>query len=83
MENHISMQELSVKKVSSKSDTEVKRIIDEAYSRMKDILRENMQRLHNVANALLEKERLEGFNLKRYSMKVTGVTGAEPSPSPV
>ncbi len=51
--------------MSSKIDVEVKRIIDEAYSRMKDALNENMQKLHNVAQALLEKERLEGFEFEK------------------
>ncbi|NLY17671.1 MAG: ATP-dependent zinc metalloprotease FtsH [Clostridiaceae bacterium] len=71
--------------VSSKIDTEVKRIIDEAYSRMKDILRENMQRLHNVANALLEKERLEGFEFEKIFNEgyTPELQEPEPSPSPV
>ncbi|NLK69405.1 MAG: ATP-dependent metallopeptidase FtsH/Yme1/Tma family protein [Clostridiaceae bacterium] len=50
--------------MSSKIDKEVKKIIDEAYSRTKTILNENMQRLHDVAQALLEKERLEGFEFE-------------------
>jgi len=48
-------------KMSAKIDLEVKKIIDEAYSRIKTILTENMQRLHDVAQALLDKERLEGY----------------------
>ena len=47
--------------MSSKIDLEVKKIIDDAYSRTKAILNENIQRLHDVAQALLDKERLEGY----------------------
>jgi cell division protease FtsH len=51
--------------MSSKIDVEVKKIIDEAYGRIKSILNDNMQRLHNIAQALLEKERLEGFEFEK------------------
>jgi len=51
--------------MSSKIDIEVKKIIDSAYSSIKTILNENMQRLHDVAQALLEKERLEGFEFEK------------------
>lgn len=51
--------------MSSKIDIEVKKIIDEGYSKIKAILNENMQRLHDVAQALLDKERLEGFEFDR------------------
>ena len=47
--------------MSSKIDLEVKKIIDDAYNRTKAILNENIQRLHDVAQALLDKERLEGY----------------------
>lgn len=52
-------------KMSAKIDLEVKKIIDEGYSRIKTILNENMQRLHDVAQALLDKERLEGFEFDK------------------
>lgn len=52
-------------KMSAKIDAEVKKIIDEAYSTIKTILNENMQRLHDVAQALLDKERLEGFEFEK------------------
>jgi cell division protease FtsH len=51
--------------MSSKIDVEVKKIIDEQYARIKTILNENMQRLHDVAQALLDKERLEGFEFEK------------------
>ena len=41
-------------------DEEVKRIIDTAYRRTEDILNANMEKLHKVANVLLEKEKIDG-----------------------
>ena len=47
-------------KFASDIDVEVKEIIDNAYSRCTDILTENMARLHDVASALIEKEKISG-----------------------
>ncbi len=41
-------------------DEEVKRIVDKAYNRAKDILTEHVDKLHAVASVLLEKEKIEG-----------------------
>ena len=41
-------------------DEEVKKIIDTAYKRTEDILNEHMEKLHSVANVLLEKEKIDG-----------------------
>ncbi len=41
-------------------DVEVKRIIDTGYDRAKRILEQNVGKLHDVANVLLEKEKIEG-----------------------
>ena len=41
-------------------DAEVKKIIDIAYQRTVDILNENMDKLHRVAEVLLEKEKIDG-----------------------
>ena len=41
-------------------DEEVKRIVDKAYNRAKEILTEHMDKLHRVAGILLEKEKIEG-----------------------
>ncbi len=41
-------------------DVEVKKIIDDGYNRAKKILEENINKLHNVAKVLLEKEKIEG-----------------------
>jgi cell division protease FtsH len=41
-------------------DSEIKSIIDSAYKRTLDLLKENINKLHKIAEALLEKEKLEG-----------------------
>lgn len=46
--------------VAAKIDKEVKSIIDAAYEKVVSVLKENINKLHNVANALIEKEKLEG-----------------------
>jgi cell division protease FtsH len=45
-------------------DEEVKAIIDECYARAKDILDKNMDILHAVAEALLERETLDGQEIE-------------------
>ena len=45
--------------VASQIDKEIRRIVEVAYERAEALLNENMNRLHNVAAALLEKEKLE------------------------
>ena len=47
-------------KLAAEIDTEVKDIIDNAYARCTEILTENMTKLHNVAQALFEKEKING-----------------------
>ncbi|MDD4493291.1 MAG: ATP-dependent zinc metalloprotease FtsH [Eubacteriales bacterium] len=46
--------------LSAVIDKEVKNIIDTSYDKVTSILRNNINKLHNVANALLDRERLEG-----------------------
>ena len=41
-------------------DEEVKKIVDKAYNRARDILTEHIDKLHAVAGVLLEKEKIEG-----------------------
>jgi cell division protease FtsH len=48
-----------------KIDEEVKTILEEAYEKAKSILAERMEKLRNVASILLEKEIIEGEELKR------------------
>ncbi|NEZ48001.1 ATP-dependent metallopeptidase FtsH/Yme1/Tma family protein [Clostridium niameyense] len=45
--------------VAFKIDEEIKKIIDNAYNKAKTLLSENINKLHAVAGALLEKEKLE------------------------
>jgi len=53
---------MSRREVSEKTaqlvDTEVKRVIDQAYNRAKDVLTEHIDLLHKVAKSLLERETL-------------------------
>ncbi len=46
--------------IAAKIDREVKDIIDKAYTKAKTILSENLDKLHAVAQALLEKETISG-----------------------
>ncbi|GAB6168575.1 ATP-dependent zinc metalloprotease FtsH [Clostridium carnis] len=46
-------------------DKEVKHFIDEAYHRAETLLSENMSKLHAVAEALLEKEKIDGEEFVR------------------
>ncbi len=46
--------------VAAQIDKEVKTVIDAAYERTINILKENIDTLHRIADALLEKEKLEG-----------------------
>ena len=46
-------------------DKEVRRIIDECYSRAKGVLTDNREKLERIAKALLERESLEGEQLER------------------
>ncbi|MDU4892688.1 MAG: ATP-dependent zinc metalloprotease FtsH [Clostridium sp.] len=50
--------------VASKIDREIKALIDEAYERTETILKDNIDKLHDVAGALLQREKLvaEEFN---------------------
>ena len=45
--------------VAAQIDEEIRRIVEVAYEKAETLLKENMNRLHNVATALLEKEKLE------------------------
>ena len=41
-------------------DEETKKIIDAAYNKAVEILKENIEKLHKVAGILLEKEKIDG-----------------------
>ncbi|AIY82656.1 MAG: ATP-dependent zinc metalloprotease FtsH [Clostridium baratii] len=51
--------------IGSEIDREVKKFVDEAYERAESILKENINKLHAVAGALLEKEKLEGSEFEQ------------------
>jgi len=51
-------------KTAQEIDNEVKRIIDEAYRRAKEIIDSNRDKLELIANCLLEYETLEGFQVE-------------------
>ena len=70
-------------------DSEVKRVIEEAYSRAKRTLEDNLDLLHMVAGALLERETLTREDIAILSKggvlppRVSGAApGGSPSPSP-
>jgi cell division protease FtsH len=46
-------------------DSEIKRIVVECASRAKQILEENIEKLHALARALLERESLDGEEIAR------------------
>jgi cell division protease FtsH len=46
-------------------DQEVKRFIDEAYGHVKEMLSTNQDKLRTLATALLEKETLEGGEVRK------------------
>ncbi len=50
--------------VNTLIDKEIHRIIDEAYKKGEKILSENIQKLHAVAQALFEKEKIDGEEFK-------------------
>ncbi len=45
--------------LGAKIDKEIKKIIDEAYNRATELLNDNIDKLHAVAQALIEKEKLD------------------------
>ena len=46
--------------VAAKIDKEIRKFIDEAYQKTESLLYENMDKLHLIADALIERETLEG-----------------------
>ncbi len=51
--------------VAALIDKEIFGIIETAYKKAENILRENLNKLHDVANALLEKEKLDQFEFEK------------------
>jgi cell division protease FtsH len=52
--------------VASKIDSEIKRIIDSAYERCKEILTREIEKLHSVAEYLLEHETMDSDTFERF-----------------
>lgn len=50
---------------SAKIDKEIKKLIDEAYSRAESILKENISKLNAVTEVLLQKEKIDGDEFRR------------------
>ncbi|MEA3408648.1 MAG: ATP-dependent zinc metalloprotease FtsH [Chloroflexota bacterium] len=51
-------------KIASQIDREIKKVIDRAYSRAKEVLQANREKLDAIANLLIEKETLEAPELE-------------------
>jgi len=54
--------------IAAAIDREVKKLIDTAYEKTKSILQENINKLHKIAEALLEREKLEGAEFEELFM---------------
>ncbi len=50
--------------MAAEIDREIRELIDSAYDKVSEVLKENLNKLHGVAKALLEKERLEGHEFE-------------------
>ena len=51
--------------VAAEIDREVRSLVEEAYTRAETILRENIDKLHAVAQVLLEKEKIDGVEFSK------------------
>lgn len=66
--------------VAAKIDEEMRSLIDEAYHKAEKIMRENIDRLHRIAQALLEKETISGnefealFQGKEYNEETSSMS---------
>ncbi|OQX65502.1 MAG: cell division protein FtsH [Desulfococcus sp. 4484_242] len=63
-----------------KIDEEVRSIVTEAYEKASQLIRDNLDAMHGIASALLEKETLTGEDLDEI---VSGKKGAGPGKGPV
>lgn len=69
--------------VAARIDEEMRSLIDEAYHKAEKIMRENIDRLHRIAQALLEKETINGnefealFQGTEYSEEVPSISAEE------
>ncbi len=56
-------------------DTEIRRIVDESYAKAVQILRDNLQNLHNLSECLIEKENLTGVEVDEIIAAGTPIYG--------
>ena len=65
-------------------DKEVRRLIEEAYEKTEQLLRENVEKLHLIASALIERETLEASELEQLMKDghITEKTNDEPPAEP-
>ncbi|OGR29570.1 MAG: cell division protein FtsH [Desulfuromonadales bacterium GWD2_54_10] len=59
-------------------DTEIKRIVDEAYARALSLLQDNITNLHNLSECLIEKENLTGAEVDEIIAAGTPIYGHKP-----
>jgi len=59
-------------------DTEIRRIVDDNYARVKQLITVNIDSLHRIANALIEKENLSGAEVEEI-MKNEAPVPVEPA----
>lgn len=57
--------------IAAQIDREVKHIIDSCYDRIMKILKENINKLHAVANTLIEKEKIDGHEFEELISSTT------------
>lgn len=68
--------------VAAKIDKEIRKFIDEAYQKTESLLNENMDKLHLIADALIERETLEGEEIDQ-SMKYGKILSKEENTSEI
>ena len=68
--------------VAHSIDKEVRKMVEEAYNGVESILRENIEQLHVIAAALIEKETLEAEELLRLVQMEDTTAPAEASEAP-
>ncbi len=65
--------------IASLIDEEIRAIIDEAFARVERLLSENAEAVHRVANALIEREKLDG---EQFDLLMKGEPCRTPRPPP-
>ena len=51
--------------IAAKIDKEIRKFLDEAYQKTEELLQNNIDKLHLIAQALIEKETLEGSEIEQ------------------